>query len=78
MPRILVDPPSGWQYGFPAYWDTEKFPSLIDFLRYKRYPEKLITLGHVRYIFDDPVDEGPCDEMLPTSAPKLASNRPTK
>jgi hypothetical protein len=42
----IVDPPSGWLYGFPAAWDETQ--PLEEFLRSKGLPENLIKLGHVR------------------------------
>lgn len=38
--KLMVDPPSGWMYGFPALWDKEQYPELDDFLKAKGYPEK--------------------------------------
>lgn len=42
----IVDPPSGWKYGFPMEWD-ESIP-LEEFLRSKGVPEDVIKLGHAR------------------------------
>lgn len=44
-----VDPPQGYLYGFPAIWDEKEFPELTDFLRLKKVPESIISLGHVRF-----------------------------
>ena len=38
--KLMVDPPSGWMYGFPMVWDKEKQPELREFLKEKGYPEK--------------------------------------
>lgn len=43
--RIMVDPPSGWMYGFPALWDKTKYDTLALFLRAKGYPEKDIDFA---------------------------------
>lgn len=43
--KTFVDPPSGWQYGFPAVWDKEQYPKLEDLLRAKDYPEKDIEFA---------------------------------
>ena len=43
--RLMVDPPSGWMYGFPALWDQAVHPELEDFLRAKGYPEKDISFA---------------------------------
>ena len=47
---LLVDPPSGWRYGFPKPYDKEK--GLEQMLREVGYPEKDIplALNHSRYI----------------------------
>jgi len=48
--KFYVDPPSGWQYGFPAAYDETKNGSLEEFFRSKGYPEKDIkfALQHTR------------------------------
>lgn len=45
---LLVDPPSGWQYGFPAFLEKDYEAQL----RRSGYPEKEIpfALEHSRYI----------------------------
>jgi hypothetical protein len=47
---VLVDPPSGWRYGFPRLWDRSK--SLREFLTECGYPEKELGFAceHCRYI----------------------------
>ena len=45
MDKMMVDPPSGWQYGFPALWDKKVHPKLEDLLREKGYPEKDIEFA---------------------------------
>lgn len=42
---ILVDPPSGWQYGFPARYIKEEHGTMEQFLRMKKYPEKDIAFA---------------------------------
>jgi len=42
---VLVDPPSGWQYGFPARYIKEEHGTIEDFLRLKKYPEKDIKFA---------------------------------
>ena len=53
--RLLIDPPSGWMYGFPDYWIEEDHGSMEDFLRLKKYPEKDIdfALEHMRILHED-------------------------
>ena len=43
--QVMVDPPSGWMYGFPALWDKRKYGTLAMFLRAKGYPEKDIDFA---------------------------------
>lgn len=47
---LLVDPPSGWRYGFPAILQEDYVQQLRD----AGYPEKDIPLAlqHSRYIGD--------------------------
>ena len=54
--KLLIDPPSGWMYGFPDYWIQEDHGSMEDFLRLKKYPEKDIqfALEHMRILGDEP------------------------
>jgi hypothetical protein len=53
----MVDPPSGWKYGFPMPYDEEKDGPLEDFLRSKGYPEKDIDFAcsYVR-VWEEEVD----------------------
>lgn len=48
--KVVVDPPSGWMYGFPDIWDKDKFESLEDFIRAAGYPEDQIDFAcrHMR------------------------------
>ena len=52
---ILIDPPSGWQYGFPARYIKEEHGTMEDFLRLKKYPEKDIAFAmqYMRHIGDE-------------------------
>ena len=38
--KFYVDPPSGWQYGFPAPYDQSKDGTIEEFLVSKGYPKK--------------------------------------
>ena len=38
--KFYVDPPSGWQYGFPAPYDQSKDGTIEEFLIAKGYPKK--------------------------------------
>lgn len=36
---VIVDPPSGWRYGFPLAWDKDKHPDFRQWLIESGYPE---------------------------------------
>ena len=38
--KFYIDPPSGWQYGFPALYDKSKDGTIEEFLIAKGYPKK--------------------------------------
>lgn len=40
--KLMIDPPSGWAYGFPDIWDKDKYPEVEDFLKAKGYPQDQI------------------------------------
>ena len=52
---ILIDPPSGWQYGFPDRYIKEEHGTMEDFLRLKKYPEKDIAFAmqNMRHIGEE-------------------------
>lgn len=47
---MMIDPPSGWKYGFPALYDESKHGSIKEFLISKGYPLKDIefALSYIR------------------------------
>jgi len=46
MSRILVvDPPSGWKYGFPMIWNPAVDPDLEQWFIRNGYPEEDIALA---------------------------------
>jgi hypothetical protein len=47
--KFYVDPPSGWQYGFPAPYDENKDGSLQDFFLSKGYPKKDVKWASENY-----------------------------
>jgi hypothetical protein len=51
--KLLIDPPSGWLYKFPAPWDGTS--DLATLLREHNYPEKDIefALQNMRIIRQD-------------------------
>lgn len=42
MSKIWVDPPSGWKYGFPKVWDSEKDGDALQWMIANGYPQKEI------------------------------------
>lgn len=41
--KYWIDPPSGWQYGFPKMWDSEKDSrDVLAWIVENGYPQKLI------------------------------------
>lgn len=52
---ILVDPPSGWQYGFPARYIKEEHGTMEQFLRMKKYPERdiVFAMQNMRHIGEE-------------------------
>ena len=57
--KMYIDPPSGWQYGFPKQWDGKQDWDTM--LREANYPERDIAFAkaHMRIIY--PVDKEPND-----------------
>jgi hypothetical protein len=55
MKRTIIDPPSGWQYGFPRVLDITENETLKDWLLRSGYPPSLIPLAekHSRYWEED-------------------------
>ena len=51
---MLVDPPSGWKYGFPRTYNPKADGDLGEFLVKHGYPRKDIdfALWHCRFISD--------------------------
>lgn len=42
MSKIYVDPPSGWQYGFPKVYDPDTDGDVMKWLVESGYPQELI------------------------------------
>lgn len=40
---MIIDPPSGWRYGFPREYNPVQGQTLEDWLRSKGYPDWLNT-----------------------------------
>lgn len=48
---LMVDPASGWKYGFPCEWDEEK-ETLEELYVRKEYPEHMWE-GAVRFWYEE-------------------------
>lgn len=44
--KLVVDPPSGWKYGFPRIWDKDKYPTLTHLLVSYNYPQADLELAN--------------------------------
>lgn len=70
--RYMIDPPSGWQYGFPKIWDTRQEPDVIKWLVENGYPQfKIDDLGEHFYFRSWPADDdsrGDFEPGIPTKA----------
>lgn len=42
---LLIDPPSGWRYGFPRVYDAKKDGTMEEFLLHMGYPERDIKFA---------------------------------
>ena len=40
MAKMMIDPPTGWRYGFPRAYDAEVDGDMRDFLLLHGYPEQ--------------------------------------
>lgn len=65
--KILIDPPSGWRYGYPkelpASLHDASEEDLIDWHLSQGYPQQFINDGllrYTRYIFIDEEDNEKC------------------
>jgi hypothetical protein len=52
---MMVDPPSGWKYGFPRNYNAEKDGDLGEFLLHHGYPvdDLDFALRYIRFIGTD-------------------------
>ncbi len=46
--KVMVDPPNGWLYGFPAVLDLEK-ETYVDLLSRMGYPDIRLALKYSRF-----------------------------
>ena len=62
MPRHMVDPPSGWRYGFPKAYDrTTDGDDMVTWLVQEGYPQREIDrLGKHFYVrqWEEPDTDG--------------------
>lgn len=45
----MIDPPSGWRYGFPLAWDEQRDGDMRGFLLANGYPERDVDFA-LKYI----------------------------
>ena len=59
LKKKLIDPPSGWKYGFPKEYDENKDGNLKDFLKKNGYPEKDLdfAIQHCRMLYIEDENE---------------------
>ena len=51
MKKEMIDPPSGWKYGFPKTFDTEKDGNMHEWLVANGYPqEEIEDLGEYFFV----------------------------
>lgn len=46
---LIIDPPSGWMYGYPAVYNKSKDETIEEWALRKGYPQKLIDQGMLKY-----------------------------
>lgn len=49
MMVMIVDPPSGWQYGFPRPYDIKDSETNEEWFLSKGYPQHLIDQGMLKH-----------------------------
>ena len=59
MSKIMIDPPTGWRYGFPLPYDEAVDGPMRDFLLRHGYPEQDVDFA-LQYIRCWPVEDEPC------------------
>jgi hypothetical protein len=53
---LMIDPPSGWRYGFPKVYDNPNDLSVEEWLLENGYPShemRISVAPYVRFIYDD-------------------------
>lgn len=58
MAKMMIDPPSGWQYGFPRVYDETQDGPIDQFLLDNGYPPKDVEFA-LQYMRSWPADEDP-------------------
>ncbi len=46
---LMIDPPSGWKYGFPRPYDAKPDQTVGEWLIEKGYPKELVDKGMTRH-----------------------------
>jgi len=60
--KVWIDPPSGWQYGFPKVWDPEIDKDVMAWIVNEGYPQTEIdALGDSFYFRSWEAEEQPAD-----------------
>lgn len=49
--ELMVDPPSGWRYGFPKVWNRKTHPDMVAWLIENGYPAKKANDRNLIYRF---------------------------
>ncbi len=46
---VIIDPPSGWRYGFPKIYDKDPDEDIEKWLLNNGYPQKELDWGAAKY-----------------------------
>jgi len=55
--KLLIDPPSGWRYGFPQLYDKEDNETMEAWFLKKGYPQKEIDRGMLAYCWMTEIED---------------------
>ena len=50
MIRTVIDPPMGWRYGFPRYYNPKEGESEAEWFVRMGYPQELIDRGFLQWV----------------------------
>ena len=57
--KRMIDPPTGWRYGFPRVYDDARDGPIDQFLLDHGYPAKDVEFA-LQYMRSWPVEDQPC------------------